>query len=300
MRTANVNGVELAYDVQGEGEPVLFIHGAIWADFLRPLADQTAFREVQRIRYHRRGYGESGGPAGGFDLQAVDIVALLDHLEVDRAHLVGHSEGAMIALVLATSYPDRVRSLALLEPLPPSSWLAVNDFADLLGILGPAFEAMVGRYQAGDIAGAYDSLFEPTGLDWRRAAEAAGPGVVDQGIKDAATFVEGEASELIEWNYGVEQAATIDSPVLSWSTTSENPINPAVRAFLYELLPQRDEVILESGDHFSVTTDPAAVAEPIAEFISRHSAAHRTNTDPPQPHRRSSRRPPRPTTSVAS
>jgi pimeloyl-ACP methyl ester carboxylesterase len=273
MKTTNVNGIELAYDVQGEGEPMLFIHGAIFADFLRPLAEQPAFSGFQRIRYHRRAYGESGGPAGGFDMQAADIVALLDHLEVDRAHLIGHSEGAMIALVLAASYPDRVRSLALLEPLPSSSWLAASDFADLLGILGPAFEAMVGRYQAGDIAGAYESLFEPTGLDWRAAAEAAGPGVVDQGIKDAATFVEGEASALVEWNYGVEQAATIDSPVLSWGTASENPINPASRAFLYELFPQREEVILEDGDHFSVTTDPAAVAEPIAEFVSRHSAA---------------------------
>lgn len=54
---------------------------------------------------------------------------------------------------------------------------------------------------------------------------------------------------------------------------SENPINPVARAFLYELFPQREEVILEGGDHFSVTTDPAAVAEPIAEFVSRHTAA---------------------------
>jgi pimeloyl-ACP methyl ester carboxylesterase len=132
---------------------------------------------------------------------------------------------------------------------------------------------MVGRYQAGDIAGAYDALFEPTGLDWRTAAEAAGPGVVGQGIKDAATFVEGEASALVEWNYGVEQAAAIDSPVLSWGTASDNPVNSAARAFLYELFPQREEVILEDGDHFSVTTDPAAVAESIAEFVSRHSAS---------------------------
>ena len=175
MKTTSVNDIELAYDVQGEGEPVLFIHGAIWADFLRPLAEQQAFNGFQRIRYHRRGYGESGGPADGFDMQAADIVALLDHLEVDRAHLVGHSEGAMIALVLAASYPDRVRSLALLEPLPPSSWLAAGDFAEVLELLAPAFEAMVGRYQAGDIAGAYDALFEPTGLDWRAAAQAAGP-----------------------------------------------------------------------------------------------------------------------------
>ncbi|MEI8410685.1 MULTISPECIES: alpha/beta fold hydrolase [unclassified Kribbella] len=275
MKTTTVNGIELAYDVQGEGEPVLFIHGAIWADFLRPLAEQPALRGFQRIRYHRRGYGESGGPAGGFDLQAADIVALLDHLEVDRAHLVGHSEGAMIALVLATAYPDRVRSLALLEPLPSSSWLAAGDFADLLGTLGPAFEAMVGHYQAGDIAGAYDALFEPTGLDWRAATDAAGPGVVDQGIRDAATFVEGEASALVAWDYGSAQAAAIDCPVLSWGTGAENPVTPATRAFLYELFPQREEVVLEGGDHFSVTTDPAAVAEPIAEFVARHSVATR-------------------------
>ena len=273
MKTAHVNGIELAYDVQGEGEAVLFVHGAIWADFLRPLAGQPAFGRFQRIRYHRRGYGESGGAGGGFGMQALDIVALLDHLEVDRAHLVGHSEGAMIALVLAASYPDRVRSMALLEPLPSSSWLADSGFADLLRILGPAFEAMVGRYRVGDIAGAYQSLFEPTGLDWRAAAEAAGPGVVDQGIKDAATFVEGEASALIEWTYGVEQAATIDCPVLSWRAASDNPIDPATRAFIHELFPWREEVTFEGGDHFSVTTDPTAVAEPIAEFVSRHSAA---------------------------
>src|SRR4030095_4721867 len=92
MKTTNVNGIELAYDVQGEGEPVLFIHGAIFADFLRPLAEQPAFSGFHRIRYHRRGYGASGGPAGGFDMQAADIVALLDHLRGDRAPLCGHRE----------------------------------------------------------------------------------------------------------------------------------------------------------------------------------------------------------------
>lgn len=273
MKTTNVNGIELAYDVQGEGEPVLFLHGAIWADFLRPLAEQPAFGGFRRIRYHRRGYGESGGPAGGFDVQAADVVALLDHLGVDRAHLVGHSEGAMIALVLAAAHPGRVRSLALLEPLPSSSWLVAGDFAGLLAVLGPAFEAMAGRYQAGDVAGAYDALFEPTGLDWRTAARAAGPGVIDQGMKDAATFVEGEASALVEWDYGAEQAAAIDCPVLSWSTAPDNPINLATLAFLRELFPQLEEVVLAEGDHFSVTTDPAAVAGPIAEFVSCHRTA---------------------------
>ncbi|MCP2202018.1 alpha/beta fold hydrolase [Lentzea flava] len=271
MRTTNVNGVELAYDVRGEGEPVLFVHGAIWADFLRPLAGQSAFDGFRRIRHHRRGYGSSGGTAAGFDVQAADVVALLDHLGVDRAHVVGHSEGAMIALVLAAAHPDRVRSLALLEPLPSSSWLVTSDYADLLGALGPAFEAMAGRYQAGDIAGAYDALFEPTGLDWRAAAKAAGPDVLEQGMADAATFVEGEASALVGWDYGAGHAAAVDCPVLSWSTAPENAITPATRAFLRELFPRCEECVLEGGDHFSVTTNPAAVAEQIAQFIVRHN-----------------------------
>lgn len=272
MKTAHVNGIELAYDVEGEGEPVLFVHGAIWADFLRPLAQQRAFSGFQRIRYHRRGHGESGGPGGAFEDQVADGVALLDHLEVDSAHLVGHSEGAMIVMDVAAAHPERVRSLALLEPLPPFPWVAASGFADILGTIGPLMEAMAGRYQAGDVIGAYDALFTPQGLDWRSAAEAAGPGAVRQGIEDASTWFEHEAPALAEWNYGVEQAAVVDSPVLSWGSASDNPVNPASRAFLHELFPQCEEVVLKDGDHFSVTTDPAAVAEPIAEFVSRHRA----------------------------
>ena len=144
----------------------------------------------------------------------------------------------------------------------------------------------MGRYQAGDIAGAYDALFEPTGLDWRAAAKAAGPGVVDQGIKDAATFVEGEASALVEWNYGVEQAATIDSPVLSWGTASENPINPATRAFLYELFPQREEVILG----MEITSRSPRTHRP---WPSRSPNSSRATARPPRSHdarRRNDRR----------
>jgi hypothetical protein len=82
----------------------------------------------------------------------------------------------MIVMEVAAAYPERVRSMALLEPLPPFSWVAASDFADILGTIGPLMEAMAGRYQAGDVIGAYDALFTPQGLDWRSAAGAAGPG----------------------------------------------------------------------------------------------------------------------------
>ena len=72
----------------------------------------------------------SGGPAGGFDMQAADIVALLDHLEVDRAHFVGHSEGAMI-VSYSQPHPRSGTVPGAARPLPSSSWLAASDFADL-------------------------------------------------------------------------------------------------------------------------------------------------------------------------
>lgn len=271
METATINGVELAYEEHGEGEPMLFLHGAIWADFLRPLAEQPTLAGFRRIRYHRRGYGDSSGPAGGFDAQAADAVALLDHLEADSAHLVGHSEGAMTALVLGSAYPERVRSMALLEPLPPNSWMAASDFADLLEPFGSLIQALVGRYQAGDIEGAYDELFAPQGLDWREAAEAAGPGVADQGVRDAATFVETELPAMAEWSFGPDEASAIDCPVLSWHAASGDRMTHAVRAFLHELFP-RCEDAREGADHFAPCTDPAAVAAPIAAFVSRHAS----------------------------
>src|SRR5215207_3289430 len=55
MRHVKVNGVEVAYEVVGRGEPILFIHGAHIADAMRPLVADPALDRFQRIRYHRRG-----------------------------------------------------------------------------------------------------------------------------------------------------------------------------------------------------------------------------------------------------
>lgn len=271
MEHTTVNGIDLAYDAEGADAPLLFVHGAIWADFLRPLAGQPALSGFRRIRYHRRGLGDTSGPAGGFDDQVADAVALLDRLEVDSAHLVGHSEGAMIAMDIASAHPERVRSLVLLEPLPPFNWLAAGDHTHILETFGPLMEAMAGRYQAGDVIGAYDALFTPQGVDWRAAAGAAGPDAISQGIEDAPTWFEHEAPALPEWTFGPEQAAAVDCPVLSWCAQPGAPLPRAIRACLHELFPQCEDADLEHGDHFSVATNPAAVAEPIAAFVTRQS-----------------------------
>lgn len=270
MNKIDVNGVQLAYDVQGEGESMLIIHGGFWADVLRPLVRQPALDGYRRIQYHRRGYGESSGRAGGFDAQMADAVALLDHLGVDAAHVVGHSEGAMIGLALAAGHPERVRSLSLLEPLAPTGWLATNDFGEVLEMFGAVAEASIGRYQAGDPEGATDVIFAETIPDWRDNVETASPGGLAKA--DWATFYETEFAELGEWQFGPEQAAVIDCPILSWKADQDNPIAVAGRAFLHDLFAQCEDADLVDATHFSPFVRPAEVAEQVATFLARKSA----------------------------
>jgi pimeloyl-ACP methyl ester carboxylesterase len=62
--TTTAQGVELAYDVTGSGEPVVLIHGAHVADAYQPLVDRPELGKYQLIRYHRRGLGQSSRAAG--------------------------------------------------------------------------------------------------------------------------------------------------------------------------------------------------------------------------------------------
>lgn len=266
MNVIDVNSVRLAYDTQGEGEPMLIVHGGFWADVLRPFAGQQVLDGYCRIQYHRRGYGESSGPAGGFDDQVADAVALLDHLGVDAVHVAGHSEGAMIGLALAAAHPERVRSLSLLEPLAPTGWLAANGFGEVLEMFGAVAAASIGRYQAGDPEGATDVIFAESIPDWRDHVETASPGGL--ATADWASFYEIEFPALGGWQFGPEQAAVIDCPVLSWKADQENPLADAARAFLHDLFPHCEDTDLAQATHFSPFVRPAEVAEQVAKFLA--------------------------------
>ena len=109
----------LEYESHGEGEPVLLIHGSHVADAFLPLTREAALADRYRlIRYHRRGFAGSDPHSGPFSVeeQAQDALALVKHLGLERAHVVGHSYGAVTAVQLALDAPRAVHSLVLLEP----------------------------------------------------------------------------------------------------------------------------------------------------------------------------------------
>src|SRR5687768_3989245 len=100
MKTATVNGVNLEYEIEGTGEPVLLI-SPVLADGFLPLVSQRALTDRYRlIRYHKRGWAGSTHTAPPVSIadHVVDAAALLEHLDVPRAHIAGHSSGGAIAL----------------------------------------------------------------------------------------------------------------------------------------------------------------------------------------------------------
>ncbi|MFE1860376.1 alpha/beta fold hydrolase [Streptomyces anandii] len=118
MPQLEADGALLTYDDEGprdgDGVPLVFVHG--WtADRHRwdhQLDHFSAGRRV--VRLDLRGHGESGG-AGSRTIEeaAADVVALLDHLKIERCVLVGHSMGGMIAQTIALAQPERVERLVL-------------------------------------------------------------------------------------------------------------------------------------------------------------------------------------------
>jgi pimeloyl-ACP methyl ester carboxylesterase len=262
MEHAHVNGVELAYEVTGSGEPILLVHGAHVADALRPLAEEPALGGFLHIRYHRRGLGESSHPPGptSVAVQAEDATGLLEHLDVDRAHVVGHSLGGLIALELAARHPAAVASLVLLEP----GLLDVPAGAMLLDLVAPLAE----RYAQGDATGAVEGFLALIGgSDGPKHLERTVPDGIDQAIKDAATFFEIELPAQPTWAFGPEQAAAISCPVLSVLGTESGPVFAESRELLHEWLPDCHDADIAGVTHLLQMEAPDIVAAAIAAFV---------------------------------
>lgn len=118
VRTLAVDGEVLAYDVDGAGSPVVFVHGTgthrlTFGPVIKSLPDGHAF-----VTYDRRGFGASRGAlARRLAQHADDLAALVRVLASGPATVLAQSGGAVVALQLAATRPELVRQLVLAEPV---------------------------------------------------------------------------------------------------------------------------------------------------------------------------------------
>jgi pimeloyl-ACP methyl ester carboxylesterase len=197
--------------------------------------------------------------------QAADCKALMQHLGIGRAHIVGHSYGGNIALQLALDAPGSVQSLALLEPSLPS------DLEDL-----PEFREAMGRvmqmYQSGDKAGALDVFFRGAfGPNFRRIFDhVLPPGAFERAVAAIDTLFQYELPALQSWSFSREDAARISQPVLPVVGSESPPVTQEIQDRLQEWLPHAEGFILLNANHSLMMMNPKGMAEGLVSFLSRH------------------------------
>lgn len=268
MSRAKVNGVELEYEKSGSGEPVLLISPVLADGFLSLLEEPALTGNYQLITYHKRGWVGSTHtpPPVTIADHAADAAALLDHLGVPRAHIVGHSSGAAVGAQLALDRPEMVATLALLE----LSFFSVSSAGAILAKAGPAFDA----YAAGDRETAVKLFMcAVSGLEWqacRNAIENRAPDAVSRAIADADTFFGVELPALSGWSFGPAQAIAIPQPVLSMLGSDTEPMWVEIAALLRSWLSDVDECTIQGAGHLLHMQQPRAVAQSLAAFLGRH------------------------------
>jgi len=127
MSFTDVNGIKICYEIQGEGEPLILVHGfgvkkEVWMCQFGPLSEK-----FKVIRFDNRGAGQSDHPDELFTMEmlAEDIRGLMDALNIEKAHIVAWSLGGMFAQHFAIKHPERINKLVLINTLP--NWPGSDD-----------------------------------------------------------------------------------------------------------------------------------------------------------------------------
>ena len=266
MERAAVEGVDLEYEVRGTGEAVVLIHAGVCADWFKGFINEPELASHYHVmQYHRVGYAGSSRVAGSVSIaeQAAHCKSLMRYLGIERAHIVGHSSSACMALQLALDFPDSVQSLALLE----TALLAVpsRPFAG---------EAMQ-QYRAGDKAGAVDIWMRGVcGENYRAVLDDVLPDAFDQAVADADTFFGQELPSLREWKFDQEEAKRITHPALVVGGEKSKEVNPTFdqrNELLLAWLPNAEPFILPDANHLLHVQNPHGMAAGLAAFFAHHS-----------------------------
>jgi non-heme chloroperoxidase len=273
LQKVRVNGVELHYFERGQGIPVIFVHGGLddyrmWDAQIEPFAQHYRVIAYSR-RYNYPNDNPHIRPDHSAIVEAEDLAALIKKLKLKRAHIVGHSYGALTALFLAVRHPELVRSLTLAEP-PVLRW--AQDMAE-------------GRILFTEFM---DDLWKPAGDALRRGEKEqalrltiryfAGEGVFDQAPEALHKYW---MANLREWQAltlsrdafpGLprEDVKRIKAPALMLSGGRTLNILKFVDAQLLPLLQNGERIVLQNASHDMWGEQPDACRRSVLAFLARH------------------------------
>jgi pimeloyl-ACP methyl ester carboxylesterase len=277
-RRAKVSNGELKYAVLGQGEPVLCIHGTSIADSLiTPLRlYEPLFEQYQFISYYRAGYNGSTLDKDALSIEegAEHAKQLLDHLGIDKAHIMAFSFGGVIGFQFLLSYPERAHSGILLEPYLP------READDGVQANIKAYMSAMELYQKGDHLGAaMHYMRDVCGPSFFSAVEMTGPLDVWKRVEACVetTFMV-DFPAISNWGFRMSKADELVAqkptmPVLAMMGLDSEAAMPGFREtqrFLMNWLPQAERAGIMNATHGMQSMNPIAVGEAAHAFLKKH------------------------------
>ncbi len=278
-----VNKKELYYEEAGRGDPVVLVHGSAsdyrtWHDQIAPLADDYRVIAYSR-RYHRPNEPIPDGADYSMPEHVDDLAALVESLGAAPAHLVGHSYGAFLCLLLAIHNPSLVQSLVLEEPpvltLFTSSTPKLPELLKLL-FTRPRTALALMKFGASGVAPAIAALRRD---DIERAIEAFGTATLGRSTYRAlseerkaqvrANFI---AAELTGSGFAPlddTQVRQVTQPVLLLTASHSPALFHRLADRLIELLPQCRTGIVPDASHIMHEDNPSAYNDILRSFFEQ-------------------------------
>jgi pimeloyl-ACP methyl ester carboxylesterase len=285
MPTTAANGIEIHYEVHGEGTPLVLAHGytaslEMWRQQVQPL---SAMHRL--VIYDLRGHGATTAPADmeRYDLArdyVADQVALMDHLGIERAIVGGLSMGGMIAQEFALQHPGRVRTLLLFDTGPGMGGVARDPaVAARFDQMRSMMQALARTKGMGAIVEAIrnrpDAFRPPAGAPIPAGIRAH----VENMAKMSVDGYLGGGKALHEWRGSIDRLREITAQTLVL-VGAQDPLLAASRLIHEHITGSRLAVLAHSGhgtnlwrpDAFTRTTldflaDVAAGREVAGEYI---------------------------------
>jgi pimeloyl-ACP methyl ester carboxylesterase len=236
---APVNGIKIYYAVWGDGLPLLLLHGGLANTEYFGGQVQELAKQYKVIAMDSRGHGRSSRDAQpySYGLMATDVIGLMDYLRIDKASIVGWSDGGIIGLDIAMNYPDRLDRLFAYGANTNVAGLKPNVDKD------PIFAKYIER----------------AGKDYERLSKTP---------KEFEAFV-AQISQMwaTQPDYKPDQLAKITSPVAIADGEHDEAIRQEHNEEMAKAIPGAKIVILPNLSHFGMLQAPKTFTQAVLEFL---------------------------------
>lgn len=275
MPKVKVNGVELYYEVSGQGEYVLQVPGAVSGHEGYAAVTPGMAEHFKVIDYDPRGYGLSDRPKHRytFDLWAADMAGLLDALDVERAHIHGGSMGGSLAIYYAARYPNRVNGVVVSGSSAKSDHMAKYQYE--------VWKALARAYGTGSRELAYDQCNKAVSrqyLDGPNGGEELVNAVMEVTRRNVETEVFCDACDALIQMDMTSDLARVAAPTLVM-VGDEDVLTPGDQGpdgaggrYIYDHLINarfREFVVIPKAGHANLMDNPEPSNRAVIEFLKR-------------------------------